>query len=157
MYVYSTHLVAGGLYLNSKNVPDRRDSERLQFLGRKRKGEWDATPSRDGYGGNTPRLDGSSSIRSRSGEWDNATPRAPSSSYADSYDRPQGDLDFAEWDEEQKRLDRDWYNSEESGAVDETHNEFTDVDGYYKRKEEQLAQQQKVHFLYQNRSYGRKK
>lgn len=54
------------------------------------------------------------------------------------------DQDFMDWDEEQKQLDRDWYNTEEAGAVDETHNAFSDLDGYYKRKEEKAKREMTV-------------
>ncbi|KAJ1345257.1 hypothetical protein BSLG_000771 [Batrachochytrium salamandrivorans] len=39
-------------------------------------------------------------------------------------------------------VDRDWYNMEDSGTMDESQNPFADYDGYYRRKEEEFAQQQ---------------
>ena len=54
------------------------------------------------------------------------------------------DFYFLDLDEEQKQLDRDWYNLEEAGAVDETHNAFSDLDGYYKKKEEKARREMMV-------------
>lgn len=43
-----------------------------------------------------------------------------------------------EWEEEQKRLDRAWYDYD--GGYDETNNPFANVtEEYTKKKEEQLA------------------
>ncbi|TPX35547.1 hypothetical protein SmJEL517_g02068 [Synchytrium microbalum] len=48
-----------------------------------------------------------------------------------------------DWVDDQLQQDREWYNIEETGgAVDESHNPFADDDGYYQKKEEELAKQQ---------------
>ncbi|TPX50854.1 hypothetical protein SeLEV6574_g00656 [Synchytrium endobioticum] len=48
----------------------------------------------------------------------------------------------SEWMDDAIQQDREWYNIEETGAVDEVHNPFADDDGYYRRKEEELAKMQ---------------
>ncbi|KAJ3126006.1 DEAH-box RNA helicase prp16, partial [Irineochytrium annulatum] len=41
------------------------------------------------------------------------------------------------------QLDRDWYNNEESGAMDlDSHHQFFEYENYYKQKEEELAKTQ---------------
>ncbi|KAJ3290354.1 DEAH-box RNA helicase prp16 [Borealophlyctis nickersoniae] len=84
------------------------------------------------------------SLRNRPGqssEWDFATPRPVSTSYEDDIARPNV-LDEAQWEEEQLRVDREWYNLEESGAMDDTHNDYTEYEAYYRKKEEEHAKQQ---------------
>ena len=47
-----------------------------------------------------------------------------------------------EWEEEQKRLDRQWYSMDE--GYDESHNPFSGLsDEYTKRKEQELEQKRK--------------
>jgi len=47
-----------------------------------------------------------------------------------------------EWQEEQKRLDRQWYSMDE--GYDESHNPFSGLsDEYTKRKEQELEQKRK--------------
>jgi len=47
-----------------------------------------------------------------------------------------------EWEEEQKRLDRQWYSIDE--GYDESHNPFSGLsDEYTKRKEQELEQKRK--------------
>lgn len=123
----------GGLILNSKSESQKQ--------GRMRS-EWDQTPKRFSNslnGSATPRL--TSSTRSVS-EWDQATPRVDSTGYDDEYDEANEEG----WKEEQIRLDRDWYNLEEGGAMDDAHNEFTEHEGYYRKKEEEfvIVQKKKV-------------
>jgi hypothetical protein len=48
------------------------------------------------------------------------------------------------WKDEQLRLDRDWYNQEESTTRDDAHHEFQDMDGYYRKKELELQRKQVV-------------
>lgn len=129
------------------------DEERgVVWSARKRKSEWDA--ARLEKEKREKQEQQSLSNRSRS-DWAVETPRVPSGSdYADSIERPSISgpsgssnigkplgSDFADWDQEQQRLDREWYNLEEGGTLDETHNAFTDVDGYYRAKEERVKEQ----------------
>ena len=47
-----------------------------------------------------------------------------------------------EWEEEQKRLDREWYSIDE--GYDESHNPFSGLsDEYTKRKEQEIEQKRK--------------
>ncbi|KAI9350480.1 P-loop containing nucleoside triphosphate hydrolase protein [Zopfochytrium polystomum] len=48
---------------------------------------------------------------------------------------PDGD-----WDSEELRLDREWYNQEESGAAEDAAHLFADYDEYYTQKEAQQQQ-----------------
>ncbi|RKP10618.1 P-loop containing nucleoside triphosphate hydrolase protein [Thamnocephalis sphaerospora] len=77
-------------------------------------------------------------------QWALATPRVGPAEYEDD-DLLVPDTDSAdrqEWEEEQTRLDRDWYNSEEFGVSEETLNPFGDHDEYYRQKEEELTKRQ---------------
>jgi pre-mRNA-splicing factor ATP-dependent RNA helicase DHX38/PRP16 len=95
--------------------------------------EWDKTPvtSRP----QTPRQ-GSWSSKSKKlspSDWEIETPRH--ASYDDEI--PHG-MSSEQWKDEQIRLDRDWYNQEDSGTMDEEHSHFQDSNGYFKKKEEQM-------------------
>ncbi|KAF9316952.1 DEAH-box RNA helicase prp16 [Podila horticola] len=114
--------------------------------------EWDATPSRTGrntdsvlHGGLTPRRDYRPPTQGRgTSDWDMVTPRVSSSGYADNVDtfpdesfedRP----DREEWESDQRQLDRDWYNMEETGgAMDDDHNPFAEYEEHDTKKEEEL-------------------
>ncbi|KAJ3050328.1 DEAH-box RNA helicase prp16 [Rhizophlyctis rosea] len=133
----------GGLILRSKHSEDAHPSG----SGRS---EWDSTPSRYDMGGATPRLRAGSATPRREAptprrgiksDWDFETPRVQSTSYDDDIDRPRGE-DEDQWEEEQRRLDRDWYNIEESGAMEGEQTEYAEYEAYYKKKEEELAKQQ---------------
>lgn len=54
--------------------------------------------------------------------------------------RPEDAVARAEWDEEQKRLDRSWYDND--GARDSEYDPFQDQLEYVKRKEEKMKKQQ---------------
>ena len=94
---------------------------------------WDATPRR----GSSP---GSSSARNR--RWDAPTPRRGGSPGEDG-EGALG-LDAREWEEEQTRLDRDWYMGAEEGGVmgEEEYNPLSQYDDLAAVKEEQLAKKQ---------------
>ncbi|KZV62620.1 P-loop containing nucleoside triphosphate hydrolase protein [Peniophora sp. CONT] len=81
---------------------------------------WDATPrnGRNGGGGEG----GWGGARSRA--WDAPTPRTVRGGSPDG-DRPV-QLDEREWEEEQLRMDRDWYSTAEEGGLvgDDMHNPF---------------------------------
>jgi pre-mRNA-splicing factor ATP-dependent RNA helicase DHX38/PRP16 len=76
---------------------------------------WDATPRNLSHGG------GSGWGRTSARAWDAPTPRA--SRYS-SPEQENVELDIREWEEEQVRLDRDWYMAAEEGTLmgDEEHN-----------------------------------
>ena len=89
---------------------------------------WDETPSgRRGDGGPGP------SGRSRG--WD----ETPSRSRDDS---PVFEVDAKEWEEEQMRLDRDWYSYDDEGAVagDEEPNPFAPRSNLETSKEAEMEQ-----------------
>ncbi|KAH9855789.1 P-loop containing nucleoside triphosphate hydrolase protein [Lenzites betulinus] len=144
--------------LNRDRPYDRRDRDRRDNGGDRR--GWDATPrsERSRRGEDMP------SVRIPNASWD-ATPRRPSSPNGGSatprnrrWDAPtprrggspgsdgEGALgiDAREWEEEQIRLDRDWYmGAEESGVVgDEDFNPLAQYDDLAAIKEEQLAKKQ---------------
>lgn len=96
---------------------------------------WDETPRRgpDGWGRSDPK---------KGMGWDQ-TPRSVRGGVK--HERsPEGiegvDLTGKEWEEEQVRLDRDWYTYDDEGAVagDEEHNPFSQWENLEKAKEEEL-------------------
>jgi pre-mRNA-splicing factor ATP-dependent RNA helicase DHX38/PRP16 len=84
----------------------------------------------------------------KSSDWDYATPQVKASGYEEiSLEYPEENVDGSErmkWEEEQAQLDRDWYQMEENGAMDETHNPFAEYEVHDHEKEEELAQKQIV-------------
>lgn len=62
--------------------------------------------------------------------------------------------DKENWEEEQKRLDREWYNMDE--GYDEEHNPFSGVsEEYTKKKEEQIEQRKKKRLSAQQRQINK--
>lgn len=62
--------------------------------------------------------------------------------------------DRENWEEEQKRLDREWYNMDE--GYDEEHNPFSSVsEEYTKKKEEQIEQRKKKRLSAQQRQINK--
>lgn len=62
--------------------------------------------------------------------------------------------DRENWEEEQKRLDREWYNMDE--GYDEEHNPFSGVsEEYTKKKEEQIEQRKKKRLSAQQRQINK--
>ncbi|KAI0327247.1 P-loop containing nucleoside triphosphate hydrolase protein [Cubamyces sp. BRFM 1775] len=125
---------------------DRRGWDATPRSERSRRGEdmpsvripnasWDATPRRPSSPG------GPSNARNR--RWDAPTPRRGGTPGSDDGDGALG-IDAREWEEEQIRLDRDWYmGAEESGVVgDEDYNPLAQYDDLAAVKEEQLAKKQ---------------
>ncbi|KLO14565.1 P-loop containing nucleoside triphosphate hydrolase protein [Schizopora paradoxa] len=94
---------------------------------------WDATPRSGAEGG----AGGWGGARNRG--WDAPTPRAARG------ESPEGDgqitLDAHEWEEEQIRLDRDWYMGAEEGGVvgDEEHNPLSTYSDLEQLKTAELA------------------
>ncbi|ODO00817.1 pre-mRNA-splicing factor ATP-dependent RNA helicase PRP16 [Cryptococcus wingfieldii CBS 7118] len=91
---------------------------------------WDETPR--GSRGFESRGNGSGESRG----WDQ-TPKTPRGG------SPEGnglELDAKEWEEEQVKLDRDWYSYDDEGAVaaDDDHNPFSQWENLEKAKEEEL-------------------
>lgn len=79
--------------------------------------------------------------------WDYMTPAVRSTAYDEvALEYPEefeGDEeDRRKWEEEQAQLDREWYQMEDNGAIDDTHNAFADYESHDKHKEEELAQKQ---------------
>lgn len=81
--------------------------------------------------------------------WDAPTPRRRPGD--NGYDSPLGDatdgginVDAKEWEEEQVRLDRDWYNTYDEGAVagDEEHNPFAGYEDMTREQEAQIQAKQ---------------
>lgn len=63
-------------------------------------------------------------------------------------------VDRENWEEEQKRIDREWYNMDE--GYDDEHNPFASVsDEYTKKKEEQLEQRKKKRLSAQQRQINK--
>lgn len=63
-------------------------------------------------------------------------------------------VDREDWEEEQKRLDREWYNMDE--GYDDEHNPFSSVsEEYTKKKEEQLEQRKKKRLSAQQRQINK--
>ena len=70
---------------------------------------WDSTPRRP--------QDGSGWGSSKNRKWDAPTPRTTRGGSPGSDDGAPVNLDMREWEEEQIRLDRDWYNGAEVGGI----------------------------------------
>lgn len=124
-----------------------------------------ATPRQPGS--QTPRI-GRTPSSSSSSRWDSDTPRVVSTGYQDHPEYPletpavesgstttakqasdedarryREDPDYRAWVDEEKQMDRDWYQSEEGGLLaDESHNPFAGSEEYFKEKEEELVQRQ---------------
>ncbi|KAF5388813.1 hypothetical protein D9757_005588 [Collybiopsis confluens] len=122
----------------------RRDNDRRDD-GRGK--SWDSTP-RSERGGSRD----APSVRVPNVGWD-ATPR---SSHGDDSsargESPEGDgawnVDAREWEEEQIRLDRDWYTGTESGvAADGDYNPLAQYEDLSMMKEAEIAKKQAVHHI----------
>ncbi|KAF9420204.1 DEAH-box RNA helicase prp16, partial [Entomortierella beljakovae] len=137
------------------STPRRNDFSEPRS-SRPNRSEWDATPVRTGrntdsilYGGLTPRRDYRPPTQSRgTSDWDMVTPRMTSSGYDDRLDGfPDENIDEVpdkdEWENEQRQVDREWYNMEETGnAMDDIHNPFADYEEHDTKKEEELEKKQ---------------
>ena len=145
--------------LNRDRPYDRRDKDRDRDRDRDRRG-WDATPrserSRRGEDAPSVRIPNASwdatprrpnspgaSANVRNRRWDAPTPRRGGSPGSDDGEGAPG-LDAREWEEEQTRLDRDWYMGAEEGGVmgDEEYNPLAQYDDLAAVKEEQMAKKQ---------------
>lgn len=103
---------------------------------------WDSTPRNRGEDGN-----GWGGARNR--RWDAPTPRAVRDGSPDDGDGALG-IDAREWEEEQVRLDRDWYTGAEEGGIagDEEHNPLAQYQDLSTQKEAEIANKQVVSVLY---------
>lgn len=100
---------------------------------------WDSTPR------NGRAEDGTGWGGARNRTWDAPTPRAVRGGSPDDGDGALG-IDAREWEEEQVRLDRDWYTgAEECGvAGDEEHNPLAQYQDLSSLKEAEVANRQVV-------------
>ncbi|CEJ04865.1 Putative Pre-mRNA-splicing factor ATP-dependent RNA helicase prp16 [Rhizopus microsporus] len=79
--------------------------------------------------------------------WESSTPAVRSTAYDEvALEYPEefhgSEEDRRRWEEEQAQLDREWYQMEDTGAIDETHNPFSQYEEYASGKENDLAQKQ---------------
>ena len=97
---------------------------------------WDSTPRRPD--------DGSGWGSSKNRRWDAPTPRASRGGSPDEDDDGAIRLDAREWEEEQIRLDRDWYMGAEEGGVagDEDYNPLAQYEDLGAAKQAELATKQ---------------
>ncbi|OBZ79971.1 Pre-mRNA-splicing factor ATP-dependent RNA helicase PRP16 [Grifola frondosa] len=118
---------------------------------------WDATPRSERGGGvdapsvrvpnlpwdTTPRHKSSTPSRLRNRQWDAPTPRRGGSPSSDEGEGALG-LDAREWEEEQIRLDRDWYmgTEEGGGAGDEEFNPLAQYEDLGMVRQAEVAQKQ---------------
>ncbi|KAF9792261.1 P-loop containing nucleoside triphosphate hydrolase protein [Thelephora terrestris] len=115
---------------------------------------WDETPRSERGGSvrvpnvgweSTPRNSRSEGGWGRVGNrsWDAQTPRVVRDTSPDGDDRAFG-LDSREWEEEQVRLDRDWYTGAEEGGVagDEEHNPLSQYEDLAATKDAEIASKQ---------------
>ncbi|UYV65979.1 DHX38 [Cordylochernes scorpioides] len=58
-------------------------------------------------------------------------------------DNPDIPWNPQEWEEEQKRVDREWYAMEDEGCFDEEHNPFATMSEYTRNKEQALESKKK--------------
>ncbi|KAG1497491.1 hypothetical protein G6F46_004448 [Rhizopus delemar] len=92
--------------------------------------------------------------------WESMTPSVRSTAYDElALEYPEefeGDEnDRRRWEEEQAQLDREWYQMEDGGAVDETHNPFSQYEDYTSNKEGELAQKQMKKLSARQAQYNR--
>ncbi|KAF9456689.1 hypothetical protein BDZ94DRAFT_1241351 [Collybia nuda] len=100
---------------------------------------WESTPrnsrgdERSGWGG------------ARNMSWDAPTPRAARGGSPDGDDGALG-IDAREWEEEQVKLDRDWYTGAEEGGIagDEEHNPLAQYEDLNALKQAEIATKQVV-------------
>ncbi|KAI4520084.1 hypothetical protein K525DRAFT_240665 [Schizophyllum commune Loenen D] len=134
-----------------------RDRERGNGYNRDRRSDsrsWDATPRRDAPSvrqsnwDETPRggrdsRDGQGWGGARNRKWDAPTPRANHGGVDDDDGSDDGNvpgIDVREWEEEQVRLDRDWYTGVEEGiAGDEEHNPLAQYEDLAVLKQAEIA------------------
>ncbi|ALC49886.1 l-1-G0007 [Drosophila busckii] len=133
--------------------------------GGTRKSDWDfPTPRSTGSGYGTGDWSARSRSQSRrSGNADDTTRATPAHRYNQwAHDRKRsgatpwtGDAESRDlWEEEQKRLDREWYNIDE--GYDDENNPFGGSNAeYYSRREEQLEQKRKKRISAQQRQNNR--
>lgn len=128
-----------------------------------KRSDWDETPARTGsptfVGSATPRREWpgtrSTAVSKGRSEWDAATPRIQSSGYEPSF-APESDEDFRRWEDEQNRVDRDWYDFEEgTGAVDETHNPFAELEDFARLREAEMVKTQVKKVSARQQQYNR--
>lgn len=102
---------------------------------------WDSTPR------NTRSEDDPGWGRARNRAWDVPTPRAVRGGSPEDSDGALG-IDAREWEEEQVRLDRDWYTGAEEGGVagDEENNPLAQYEDLSSLKEAEIANKQVVSF-----------
>ncbi|KAF8624805.1 hypothetical protein AX15_005694 [Amanita polypyramis BW_CC] len=97
---------------------------------------WDSTPRRPGE-------DGSGWGRASSRRWDAPTPRAARGGSPDGEEGAIG-FDMREWEEEQVKLDRDWYSGAEEGGVTggEEHNPLAQYEDLSALKQAEISTKQ---------------
>jgi hypothetical protein len=100
---------------------------------------WDATPSRSSAG------EGDGWGRQNDRRWDAPTPRVARGGSPDGDEAAFG-LDSREWEEEQVKLDRDWYTGAEEGGLagDDEHNPLAQYEDLSALKEAEIATKQVV-------------
>ncbi|KDQ17564.1 hypothetical protein BOTBODRAFT_105454 [Botryobasidium botryosum FD-172 SS1] len=94
---------------------------------------WDSTPRTQRGGDRDP--DGGWG-RAKNRGWDAPTPRASRD------DSPGYDVSGREWEEEQVKLDRDWYTGGEGGAADEDYNPLAQYEDLNLPKQAEIAAKQ---------------
>lgn len=147
-------------------VEERRDGEKKglgEFQRRSNRDRgydrrnWDETPrSERGGSVRVPNVGWESTPRNSRGDgggwgrignrsWDAQTPRVARDTSPDGDSRAFG-LDSREWEEEQVRLDRDWYTGAEEGGVvgDEEHNPLSQYEDLTVTKAAEIALKQIV-------------
>ena len=138
----------------------KRDYDRNRGHDQGQRG-WDSTPksnfSRDAPSVRVPDVPWDSTPRSsreeegsgwgatRNRGWDAPTPRVARGESPDGEDGAPG-FDTREWEEEQVRLDRDWYTGPEDGGVagDEEHNPLAQYEDLSALKQVEIATKQVV-------------
>jgi pre-mRNA-splicing factor ATP-dependent RNA helicase DHX38/PRP16 len=122
----------------SERGPRRDDAPSLRVPNLR----WDATPrsQSDGSGGGWGRTGARA--------WDAPTPRASQDSSPDQGNAEE--LDVREWEEEQVRLDRDWYMGAEEGSLmgDEEHNPLAQYEDLTMIKQVEIAKRPVVSPLF---------
>lgn len=102
---------------------------------------WDSTP-RDAKG-----QDGSGWGAARNKRWDALTPRVSRGESPE--DEAGTGIDLREWEEEQVRLDRDWYTGAEDGGLagDDEHNPLSQYEDLNIVQQVEIKQKQTVSYI----------
>lgn len=144
----------GGLIKRSQWT-DATPKDQAPFTPRLHTGSRSPTRHDSGY-----RLSTGGATAAARRTWDTMTPAVRSTAYDEvALEYPEefsgNDEDRRRWEEEQAQLDREWYQMEDYGAADDTHNAFAQYETHDNNKEQELAQKQMKKLSAKQAQYNR--